>query len=257
MKVFSKRKWQKLSLSQKLTVWFENYLYIERCLAENQTVDPLFFEQVSLLQNETNVQLKQLSCIGSNYEVTKIYQELRKIFSEQILNQKDFHFLPPKRHPSSNPKCPVLVILDNLRSAFNVGSIIRTAECLNVESVWLCGNTPLPNHPKVKNTAMGTEKRITWQHFYTTVDAILKAHEHNYSVLAIETGEDAVPIYDHEYSSKIAIVMGNEALGIEQNVLKLCDRKLNIPITGWKQSLNVASAFTVVCCYAVHKLEKK
>jgi len=142
---------------------------------------------------------------------------------------------------------PIILILDNLRSAHNVGSIIRLSACLDIAEVWFCGYTPTPVHPKVKNTAMQTQEFIAWQQFENTTDAVYKAKEMGYTVYAVENHASATSIYNCEFSGKIALIMGNEALGISADVLDMCDRIVCIPIPGWKTTLNVAVACGVVC----------
>ena len=131
----------------------------------------------------------------------------------------------------NNAKQSIRLILDNLRSAYNVGSIIRTAECLNIEEIYFCGYTATPDHPKIAKTAMGTEERITWKHFAKTEDAILHVKSCGYFVYALETVVDSVSVFDENFKEKTAIVVGNEALGISENVLSLSDRCLSLPVT--------------------------
>jgi len=142
---------------------------------------------------------------------------------------------------------PIILILDHLRSAFNVGSIIRLSACLDISEVWFCGYTPTPVHPKIKSTAMQTQEFIAWQHFENTTDAVSKAKEMGFTVYAVENHTSATSIYDTIFSDQIALVMGNEALGVSADVLDVCDQMICIPIPGWKTTLNVGMACGVVC----------
>jgi tRNA G18 (ribose-2'-O)-methylase SpoU len=164
--------------------------------------------------------------------------------------QKDFHFLPKilkQDKYKETEKLPLILILDNLRSAFNVGSIIRTAECLNIEEIWFCGYTPNPEHPKIANTAMGTQERIIWKSFSDVKDAVIKAKELGYKVYALETVENAESVFEQDYNGNIAFIVGNEALGIAVDVIVLCDKCILLPVLGWKNSLNVATACAIAC----------
>jgi tRNA G18 (ribose-2'-O)-methylase SpoU len=140
---------------------------------------------------------------------------------------------------------PLTVVLDNLRSAYNVGSIFRTAECVQASKMCLCGITPAPNHPKLSKTAMGTESRLAWQHFAKTEDAIRELKQNGLPIIALETTSQARSIYDYVPLQPVAVIMGCEALGIEDKVLSLADEVLYIPVYGWKNSLNVSNAFAL------------
>lgn len=142
----------------------------------------------------------------------------------------------------------IVVILDNLRSAFNVGSIFRTAECLGLKELALCGITAVPPHPKLVQTAMGTEDRVTWQHFENSLLAIDHYRALGYQIAALETVETADSIFQAPVQTPMALVLGNESLGLEQHVLERVDRVVMLPVQGWKNSLNVGVAFAV-CAY--------
>ena len=142
----------------------------------------------------------------------------------------------------------IVVILDNLRSAFNVGSIFRTAECLGLGELALCGITAVPPHPKLVQTAMGTEDKVAWQHFDDSLQAIGHYRALGYQIVALETAETAESIFQASVHAPLALVLGNESLGLEQKVLQQADRVVMLPVQGWKNSLNVGVAFAV-CAY--------
>lgn len=156
----------------------------------------------------------------------------------------DHDFLVHKQDGDKNRKndsvLPLYLILDNLRSAFNVGSIIRTAECFGVKKIFFCGYTPTPKNSKIKKTAMGTEKQIEWESYKTTEEVIEKLHNKKIVVYAAETVENAKSLYQTNFLFPVAIIFGNEALGISAHILDLCDKIVQIPTSGWKNSLNVA-----------------
>lgn len=142
----------------------------------------------------------------------------------------------------------VIGILDNLRSAFNVGSIFRTAECLRLKELWLCGITATPEQPALLKTAMGTAERVAWRYFEQTREALAEARSAGYTLAALETAEGASSVFAAPLPLPLALLLGNESLGLAPEILAACDRVLCLPVLGWKNSLNVAAAFTV-CAY--------
>ncbi|MEN6445102.1 MAG: TrmH family RNA methyltransferase [Candidatus Cloacimonas sp.] len=136
----------------------------------------------------------------------------------------------------------ITVICDNLRSVFNVGSIFRTCECLGIGQIILCGISPTPNHSNMPKTAMGTEKLVAWQYFDKTSEAIAFCHQTGLCVYALETLEKAKSVFETVYNLPLAIVIGNEALGIDPSFIELCDEFITLPQLGWKNSLNVGVA---------------
>lgn len=139
----------------------------------------------------------------------------------------------------------MVVILEDLRSSFNVGSIFRTSECLGIKELWLCGITSQPGDKSLAKTAMGTQKRMPWKAFVSAVEAVNLAKEQGRRVYALETVETAGSVFEVEYQFPLALVVGNEALGVSQEVLALCDEYISLPMQGWKNSLNVGVAFGV------------
>jgi len=133
----------------------------------------------------------------------------------------------------------ITVICDNLRSVFNVGSLFRTSECLGIGKIMLCGITPTPEHSNMPKTAMGTEKLVAWKYFSTTSEAIAFSHQEGLYIYALETIDKAKSVFETVYRLPLAIVIGNEALGIEASILELCDEFITLPQLGWKNSLNV------------------
>lgn len=139
----------------------------------------------------------------------------------------------------------VVVILDNLRSAFNVGSIFRTAECLGLKELALCGITAVPPHPKLCQTAMGTQEQVRWKYFGSSLEAISYYREHGYQIVALETAAEARSVFEAQPCFPLALLLGNESLGLEESVLAQADLILQLPVQGWKNSLNVGVAFAV------------
>ena len=145
----------------------------------------------------------------------------------------------------SGEKHSFVFILDQIRSAFNVGAMIRTADCLNVEHVYLCGYTATPEHVKTKKSCMGADEFVKWSWKKTSLDAIKEVRALGYQVVALETVEDARNIVSQPFSGKVAIVCGNERYGLDAKILKCCDSIAQIPVFGHKNSLNVATALAI------------
>ena len=139
----------------------------------------------------------------------------------------------------------MVVILEDLRSSFNVGSIFWTSECLGIKELWLCGITSKPGDRSLAKTAMGTEGKMCWKPFDNAVEAVKEARRQGRCIYALETVEAARSVFEVEYKFPLALVVGNEALGVSQDVLSLCDEYIYLPMQGWKNSLNVGVAFGV------------
>ncbi len=158
--------------------------------------------------------------------------------------------LPPvQRHP-------VHVVLDNLRSAFNVGSIFRTADAGGVAHIHLCGMSAHPPHRKLEKTALGAFDYVPWTYHERTADALGALGAAGIARVAVEVAPDAVPMYEFAWPSPVAIVFGNEVTGIGDRALAHCDAIVSIPMHGFKNSMNVATAFGVVLYHVLGTLKK-
>jgi 23S rRNA (guanosine2251-2'-O)-methyltransferase len=160
---------------------------------------------------------------------------------------------PPRRGDRSAEEGPILAeplplvaILDNLRSAFNVGSIFRTSEAARIEEIVLCGITPYPPHPQIDRTGLGTVDRVRWRHFVSTVDAIKDLRRRAVPVWAVELTEEARSLREIAFPRPVALVFGHERAGVSPEVLRAADGTVKIPLYGRKNSLNVASAYAVL-----------
>ena len=141
---------------------------------------------------------------------------------------------------------PIHVVLDNLRSAFNVGSIFRLADAARVAEVIPCGYTAYPPHHKLEQTSLGTTDSVPWRRFDNTVAALADLKAKGIHIVGVETAGKASPYHRFEYSFPVALVLGNEALGVSEAALKLCDAVIEIPVFGYKNSINVATASAIV-----------
>ena len=139
-------------------------------------------------------------------------------------------------------KIPLIVILDNVRSLNNVGSVFRTSDAFLVKAVYLCGITATPPHPEIHKTALGAEDSVEWHYFEDTNAAVDKLHEEGYIVYAIEQVENSIILSDLQLNKdcKYAVVLGNEVKGVQQSVVDKCDQSIEIPQFGTKHSLNVS-----------------
>lgn len=154
------------------------------------------------------------------------------------------------------PKNPLYFILDNLRSAFNVGSIFRTCDVLRVKELLLCGYTAHPPNKKLEKTALGTIAYVPWRHFPNTLDAVDDLQGRQIPVWAAETTSVSIPFTKVAFPSEVGIVLGNEALGVSREALDRCDRIIEIPTFGFKNSLNVASACAVLGYKALEYMQE-
>ena len=149
-----------------------------------------------------------------------------------------------------SPKTPLVVVLDHVRSLYNVGSVFRTADAFRLQGVCLCGITARPPHPEIHKTALGAEDSVDWQYFERTEDCVQYLKQNGYVVYAIEQCEGSTllnEIEDEELrNKKLAIVLGNEVKGVQQQVVDQCDGCLEIPQYGTKHSMNVSVTAGIV-----------
>ena len=145
-------------------------------------------------------------------------------------------------------KIPLIVVLDNVRSLHNVGSIFRTSDAFLLEAVYLCGITATPPHPEIHKTALGAEDTVAWSYFEHTTEAVKQLKSTGYAVWAVEQAQGSVSLRDFKWdrTQKLAVVFGNEVKGVEQEVIDLCAGCIEIPQFGTKHSLNVSVAAGVV-----------
>ncbi|HMW67641.1 MAG TPA: RNA methyltransferase [Chitinophagaceae bacterium] len=145
-------------------------------------------------------------------------------------------------------KFPFIIILENIRSAYNVGSVFRTADAFLIEAIYIVGYSAKPPHKEIKKTALGAEETVEWKYFKTTAEAIDELRSKDFQVFAAEQAEGSYLLHEikTEIEEKIAIIFGNEVTGVEQSVIEICDGCIEIPQLGMKHSLNIATAAGVV-----------
>lgn len=145
-------------------------------------------------------------------------------------------------------KTPVIAVLENIRSAYNVGSVFRTADAFLLEAIYITGYTSVPPHKEIKKTALGAEETVAWKHFSNATEAIMALKEQGYKIYAIEQAWNSLQLQHTTFKAdeKIAVIFGNEVTGVEQDTILQCDGCIEIPQLGMKHSLNIATAAGVV-----------
>jgi 23S rRNA (guanosine2251-2'-O)-methyltransferase len=145
-------------------------------------------------------------------------------------------------------KSPFIIVLDNVRSQSNVGSIFRTADAFLTKAIYLCGITATPPHREIQKTALGATESVEWKYFKKTTDAVNELKAEGYDIVGIEQAEGSVELQDMNVvnEKKYALVFGHEVNGVDQDVLNLCDCCVEIPQFGTKHSFNIAISAGIV-----------
>lgn len=151
------------------------------------------------------------------------------------------------------PRPEIHIVLDRLRSAHNVGNIFRLADAVGANEIVCCGYTAAPPHPKLVKTAMGADKTVPFRSFPTAAEALRELKAEGCKAVAVETLETACDAWKFDYPDKIALLLGNEALGISPDALELCDAAVSLPMFGTKVSINVGNCAAVVLYMIVAK----
>jgi 23S rRNA (guanosine2251-2'-O)-methyltransferase len=155
-------------------------------------------------------------------------------------------------------KFPYILILDDIRSMNNIGSVFRTGDAFKVEKVYLCGITAIPPHREIQKTALGADETVAWEHVKDIVELVKKLQSEGVIVTAVEQVENSVSLLDFipEKDKKYAFVFGNEVFGVNQSVVEQADFVLEIPQYGTKHSLNISVTAGVVAWDFVSKISK-
>lgn len=145
-------------------------------------------------------------------------------------------------------KFPVIAVLENVRSAYNVGSVLRTADAFLLEAVYTTGYTAHPPHKQITKTALGADETVASRHFTSAADAIAQLKSDGFAVYAIEQVKDSILLQEFgvKEEDKVALIFGNEVTGVEQDTILLCDGCIEIPQMGMKHSLNISTAAGIV-----------
>lgn len=153
-------------------------------------------------------------------------------------------------------RTPLAVILDDIRSAHNVGSVLRTADAIRAARVYCCGYTPAPDHSAVRKTALGAEDTVPWTVCADPLEALTDLRQQGYRLAALEQTDRPTPLAAVRPDDfPLALVLGNEVTGVQQRLLDVCDFAIELPQYGAKHSLNVAVAFGVAAYGLLQRLE--
>jgi len=144
------------------------------------------------------------------------------------------------------PRLPFCVVLNDIRSLYNVGAIFRTADGAGVEKLWICGITAHPPDTQISKTALGAEKEVPWEYRRDAREVLRELKILGYQIVFLEQLAESIPYQDFRPSGPVCLVLGNEVSGVSEELIALCDKTLEIEMAGRKNSLNVAVAFGVV-----------
>lgn len=166
---------------------------------------------------------------------------MRKLKNEELIRKTVSDFKQAE-------KTPLILILDNIRSLNNIGSVFRTADAFLIDKIYLCGITATPPHKDIHKTALGSTENVAWEYVENTLDVVQKLQNEKVSVWVIEQTEKAILLdaFQPKKNSKHAFILGNEVRGVAQEVVNACGQALEIPQFGTKHSLNISVATGVV-----------
>lgn len=244
-------------MSRKLERIHDLFLALEKSHSEKGFNTPLFdqlIDALTVFKDHKDVEL---------FKIYSISQHLKKDMSlrdfmywivpiERLLNKnvKDEDFIIFNKDDKNIQKkqnvIPLTLILDNVRSSFNVGSVFRSAEAFNVEKIFLVGYSPDPSNPKTQKTTLGSHEYVAWAHHPKCLDLIHDLKENGYWVIAAETTNHAIPVSQpFNTKKKIAVIFGNERFGLDPQVIEACHETRKVPLDGIKNSLNVANCASI------------
>lgn len=154
-------------------------------------------------------------------------------------------------------KLPVVIVLDHVRSLNNVGSAFRTSDALQVQKIYLCGITGTPPHRDIHKTALGAQEVVEWEHVPNTLDAVNRLKAEGYMIASVEQAEGSTALQELDISAetKIALIMGNEVKGVNQEVIDASDLCIEIPQFGTKHSFNISVSMGIVLWEVVRKMK--
>ena len=170
------------------------------------------------------------------------------------LKNSELNRISPKEFKETN-KSPVIVILDNIRSLKNIGSVFRTSDAFLVEKIFLCGITAIPPHKDINKTALGSTETVDWEYKTSTVELVNKLKKEGVTILSIEQCEGSTKLNDHTFTKdkKYALVFGNEIKGVSQEVIDQSHNVIEIPQLGTKHSLNISVSVGILLWSSVYK----
>jgi len=217
---------------------------------------------LAVLNGHNNTEVQKLSAklsavlplLNASNDGPKLQHFLRILEQEKGVELKDHEFListEDLKRPNKGTT-PIHLVLDNLRSSFNVGSIFRSAEALGVAHIHLCGYTATPDTGKTKKSSLGSEQWLPWTQWDNTLECLDKLKSEGMSLIALETSQNAIELGSIELSLPLALIFGNERYGLGNPVLKRAHHVAKIPLSGTKNSLNVGVC-AALSLYEVHR----
>jgi len=170
------------------------------------------------------------------------------------LKNKDLERISIEEFKKSR-KTPITIVLDNIRSSLNVGSVFRTSDAFLIEKIILCGITPTPPNKDIRKSALGSTNSVDWDYENNTIDAVLKLKKNNYQIIGVEQVKESTMLNNFNISKNpIAIIFGNEVDGVNNDVINLCNEIIEIPQFGTKHSLNISVSSGIVIWELWNKL---
>ena len=174
---------------------------------------------------------------------------MRKLSHPELVSRQEMR--------QKEPKLPFCVVLNDIRSLYNVGSIFRTADGAGVEKIWICGITGFPPDSQISKTALGAENEVPWEYRKDACEVLRELKTRGYKTVFLEQIEGSIPLQNYEPAAPVCLVIGNEIAGVSEELLSLCDKTVEIEMAGLKNSLNVAVAFGVAAYHFRNCLKKK
>lgn len=155
-------------------------------------------------------------------------------------------------------KIPIIIVLDNIRSMSNIGSVFRTSDAFLIEEIHLCGITSIPPHKEIHKTALGATETVNWKYFKNTLESIQELRKKNYAIISVEQTRHSILLnhYEPERERPLALIFGNEVKGVDQKVINASDFCLEIPQFGTKHSLNISISAGIVIWELFQKIQR-
>lgn len=164
--------------------------------------------------------------------------------------------LVSRQRAQNGPRLPLTVVLNDIRSLYNVGSIFRTSDGAGVEKLWICGITGFPPDSQISKTALGAESSVPWEYHPDVCAVVRRLKAEGYQAVLLEQTEQSLPYESFEPDGPLCLILGNEISGVSEELTSLCDRALEIDMAGVKNSLNVTVAYGIVAYHFRTHLKK-
>lgn len=194
--------------------------------------------KIKLIFAKSNIQFR---CYKVFCNFAALYFIMRKLLNSELnrLSANDF---------KEADKLPVVIVLDNIRSQHNIGSVFRTSDAFLMQAIYLCGITATPPHREIHKTALGATDTVSWKYFETTRMAVETLKSEGYKIIAIEQAEESINLEDFmiDNNEKTALIFGNEVDGVSEEIMQLADACIEIPQYGTKHSLNISVSAGIV-----------